>query len=265
MWSSCPCVSTTPRSGRRACARSRSRAAPGRCPACRPTGTTGPTSTIRMRPSSSTQAMLRPTSPTPPRKTTRQSLGVQRRPASSSALRTRGRSSLVAGTSGSRGTPAGRPSIVQGGLDRDRVRGDEQRVEQRRELLVDLAGRGHVARADQLEHLMDLRADEVARDAHDPDGAETGVAERRPVVARVDLEAARRLGDQSRDRLEVAGRVLDRHDVGALGEREERVVLDPRRGAARDVVDDDRQLGRVGHALEVRDQAALRAACCSRA
>ena len=145
-------------------------------------GNDSPTSMISMRPSSSRQAMLRPTSPIPPRKTRRQSAsgsakepGVLQRLADAVALL-----GSWPGTSGRRGAPAGRPTISSAAFTRDRVRRDEQGVEQRRELLVDLPRCRHVAGLDQVDHLVDLRADEVARDAHDADGAQAHVAERRP-------------------------------------------------------------------------------------
>src|SRR4249920_1804387 len=119
-------------------------------------GNDRPTSTSRMRPSSSMQAMLRPTSPTPPRKTTRtfgsEETGILQRLADPRPFLRR---------SGDEREPrhAGRePDHLQRSLQRDRVAGDEQRVEQRRQVLVDLAGGGNVARLDQLDHLADLRA-----------------------------------------------------------------------------------------------------------
>ena len=147
---------------------------------------------------------------------------------------------------------------LQRGLQRNRVAGDEQRVEQGRQILVDLPGGGDVARLDQLDHLADLRADQVTRDGDDPDRTQAHVAERRPVVPAVHLEVRWRLGHQSGHALEITGRVLHRDDVGPLGELQERLVFDARRCPAGDVVDDDRELGCVGHALEVRDQPALR-------
>ena len=77
-----------------------------------PEGNESPTSMIRMRPSSSTHAMLRPTSPTPPRKTTRQSFALEETGVLQCCADPR-LPSLVAGTSGSRGTPAGRPSMFR--------------------------------------------------------------------------------------------------------------------------------------------------------
>ena len=149
---------------------------------CPPTGTTGP----RRPTGCGRPARCRPCSGPPRRRHRgrRRERRCQRRPASSSALRTRVRSSAVAGTSGSRGTPAGRPMHPQRRLQRDRVARDEQGVEERRQVLVDLAGGGDVAGLDQLDHLADLRAHQVARDGDDPDRAQAHVAERRPVVAR---------------------------------------------------------------------------------
>src|SRR5262245_46794517 len=202
MWSWCPCVSTTAStSSNRSPTYSKSgstRSMPG-ISAC---GKDRPTSTISRRPSSSTHAMLRPTSPTPPRKTTRaeafgsEESGIHQRPADPLLLL------------GGRGheRQARRPDRVpdhpERGLDGDRIRRDEQRVEQRRELLVDLARGRDVARLDQIAHLADLPADQVACDRDDADRAEAHVAERGPVVPAVHLEVRRGLRDQLRDRLE---------------------------------------------------------------
>ena len=74
-------------------------------------------------------------------------------------------------TSGSRVPPQPRPSICSAALTGIGFDVMNMRVVQRGELLVDLARRRDVAGDDQVDHLMDLRPDEVARDAHDPDGA----------------------------------------------------------------------------------------------
>ena len=172
-------------------------------------------------------------------------------------------SSAVAGTSGSRGRPGGAAEHLERGLHRDRVGGDEQRVVQRREGLVDLPRRRHVAGVDQVHHLTDLGAHQVARHADDAHRSQAHVSERGPVVAGVDLEPVGRLGDHARDGLEVARGILDRHDVGALREPEQGVVFDADRGTAGDVVQDHRQVGCVCDVLEVGHQAPAAAACCS--
>src|ERR1700693_1647916 len=121
-------------------------------------GKESPTSMMRMRPASSTQAMFRPTSPTPPRNTTltaaSEETGILQSLAHALALLGRGRHQRK-----TRNAP--RPAQhLKGRLHRDGVGGDEKGVEQRRQILVDLAGRRHVARADQLDHLADLRGDQ---------------------------------------------------------------------------------------------------------
>src|SRR6187200_2700643 len=112
-------------------------------PGMSPEGKDKPTSTMRMRPSTSTHAMLRPTSPTPPRKTTRQGFGseetgVLQSLANALAFFGRGRHQRQP-----RGTGRA-PLHLQRGLHRDGVGGDEQGVVERRERLVDLAGSRHV-------------------------------------------------------------------------------------------------------------------------
>src|SRR5688572_9484165 len=192
-------------------------------------GNDRPTSTIRMRPSISTHAMLRPTSPTPPRKTTRGAFpawlaseepGIDQRLADPLALLRRGRHQRQAGR------PHRDADQLERRLDRDRVARDEQRVEQRRELLVDLPRGRDVAGEDEITHLPDPVSDQVRGDRDDPDSAEAEVAERGPVIARVHLELRGRLADQLRDRLEVPRRILHTDDVRDRGHAQERVVLD---------------------------------------
>ena len=202
--------------------------------------------------------MFRPTSPTPSEEDDPDGSGCQRRPASSSALRIRSASSAVAGTSGRRGGPAGRPEHLQRGLHRDRVGCDEQRVEQRRELLVDLAGGRDVAGLDQLDHLADLRPDQVRGHATRPPpprGRRSRTSpSRRPSRPRSSGASAIRREIPWKSPVESFTATM----LGFAAELQQCVVLDARRRAARDVVRDDRQVGGVGDALEVRHQSALR-------
>src|SRR4029450_600630 len=200
----------------------RTRSMPG-ISAC---GNDRPTSTIRIRPSSSTQAMFRPTSPTPPRKTTRAGPRGSEEPGIHQGLADP--LPLLRGRRHEREPRRadGEPDHLERGLDRDRVRGDEQRVEQWCQLLVDLARRRDVAGLDEVAHLADLPAHEVTGHRDDPDRAKAHVAERRPVVTAVDLELGRDLRDQPRDRLEVARRVLHADDVRDLRDPQDRVVFD---------------------------------------
>src|SRR5207342_317726 len=115
-----------------------------------PEGNERPTSTIRIRSSSSTQAMLRPTSPTPPRKTT----FTRAAPAASEETGIlQGLVDAVALLGGGRHErqtrwPGRATDHLEGGLHRDRVRGHEEGVVQRAERLVDLASGRHVAGLD---------------------------------------------------------------------------------------------------------------------
>src|SRR5438093_916698 len=165
-------------------------------PGMSPDGNESPTSINRMRPASSRQAMLRPTSPTPPRKTTlttpSEETGVLQRLSDPLPLLRRGRDERETRD------PRRAPEHLEGRLHGNRVRRDEQGVEQGRERLVDLSRRRDVAGLDELDHLADLGPHEMARDGDHPDGAQTHVPERGPVVARVDLEV-RSLGHESRD------------------------------------------------------------------
>src|SRR4249920_914589 len=121
-------------------------------------GNDRPTSTSRMRSPSSMQAMFRPTSPTPPRKTTRTSVseetGILQRLADPRPLLGRGRDEREP-------RHAGREAYhPQRRLQRDGVARDEQGVEERGQVFMDLAGGGDVTGLDQLDHLADLRADQ---------------------------------------------------------------------------------------------------------
>src|SRR6266511_952030 len=258
MWSSWPWVRTTassaPSRWRRYSKSGSTRSIPG-IPSC---GNDSPQSMTRIRPSISRQAMFRPISPSPPRNASRvagygdggtpgptapepgsgtspsEETGVLQGPADRLALFRGGGQERKPGI-------AGRAAHqLQRGLERDGVRGDEQRGEHGRELLVDLAGRRHVAVEHQLEHLRDALPHQVGGHRHDTHRPQTGEPERGPVVARVDLEPRWRLPDQLRHAVEVPGGVLHRDDVRDLGQREERGVLDPGRRPAGDVVHDDR-------------------------
>src|SRR5437868_6558892 len=109
-----------------------------------------PTSMMRMRSSSSTQAMLRPTSPTPPRKTTRtfasEETGILQRLANTVALFGSGRHQWEAGDAGRQA------EHLERGFQRDRVGRDEERVEQRAQRLVDLPRCCDVAGLDEVDH-----------------------------------------------------------------------------------------------------------------
>ncbi|MBG9885037.1 hypothetical protein ABE10_00235, partial [Bacillus toyonensis] len=56
---------------------------------------------------------------------------------------------------------------------------------------------------------------------------------------------------------EVTLGVLHREDVRVLGQAQDRLVPDGHAGAAGDVVEDHRQIGRIGHEPEVREDARL--------
>ncbi len=71
------------------------------------------------------------------------------------------------------------------------------------------------------------------------------------VLAAVDREAARRAAQQVGAALEVGGGVLDADDARHLGEAQHRVVLQVGDGAAGHVVQDHRQVDRLGDLAEV--------------
>src|SRR5581483_8374558 len=166
MWSSCPCVRTIA-STRSARSRTYSKSGSTRSmPGISACGNDSPTSTTRILPPSSTQAMFRPTSPTPPRNTTRagraaapvrrlEEAGIHEGLLDSRAFLPRRRHERESRRAGREAED------VERRLDRNRVGGDEQRVEQGRELLVDLPSSRDVTGGDELGHLPDPRADQV--------------------------------------------------------------------------------------------------------
>src|SRR6266545_7760435 len=150
---------------------------------------------MRSRSSSSTQAMLRPISPTPPRNATRagrrpgplEEPGIYQRLLDPRPLLLRRRDERQPGGAGRKAEDPKR------GLHRDGVSGDEQGVEQGRELLVDLAGRRDVATRDEVRQLPDAVAHQMGSDRYHADRPEAHVTEGGPVIARIDLEGGGRL------------------------------------------------------------------------
>ena len=129
-------------------------------------GNDRPTSTMRMRPSSSMQAMLRPTSPTPPRKTTRtfgsEETGVLQRLADPRRAPPpwRGRAAAAARR------PAG-PSISRAAFNGIGLLVTNSALNSGDRSSWIFRAAGHVPRLDQLDHLADLRTHQVAGDADD--------------------------------------------------------------------------------------------------
>ena len=144
---------------------------------------------------------------------------------------------------------------VQRRLDRDRVRGDAQELDRRRELAVERPRRLVLACVPEPDQLLHLRADDVRVHADAADAAELEERQDQVVVARVEVEAG--LDDVLRLR-EVVVRLLDAADVLDLGQPRDRLGLDVEHDPAGDVVDDDRLVGRRRDGLEVRDDPALR-------
>ena len=176
----------------RARAGRRSRAARGRCPSCRPSGSAGRRRRPRSRPSYSTTVMFLPISPSPPSGRTRSlPLLTWRRPRAARGARAwrgpRPPPPRTASTSGSRRPAHADAHHVQRGLRADRVGGDEQR-------LVDVLQRGVDLRP--VVGLVDHAAHLVAHDvAGHEDAARLPHVERagqRAVVAGVDVEAVDR-------------------------------------------------------------------------
>ena len=123
------------------------------------------------------------------------------------------------------------------------------------QLPVELPGRLVLAGLPEPDELLHLRPDDMRVHADAADAAELEERQDQIVVAGVEVEA--RLHDVLRLREIVVG-LLDRADVLDLGEPRDRLGLDVDHDAARDVVDDDRPVGRRRDRLEVRHDPALR-------
>ena len=129
----------------------------------------------------------------------------------------------------------------QSGLDRDRVRGDREQVEGGPQLCVDLAGALGVARLERPHLLGNLPADDVGVDEDAADSAQLEERLQQVAVARIELEPRR---DDVPCLASIRMGLLHRPDVRDLGQPGDRLRLDVDHDAARDVVDDDRAVGR---------------------
>ena len=142
---------------------------------------------------------------------------------------------------------------VQRGLDRDRIAGDANELDRRRELPVERTRAIVVARLPEPDELLHLWTDDVRVHADAADAAELEERQDEVVVARVEIEAE--LDDPAR-LLEIVVRLLHGADVLDLGELRDRLGLEVDDHAARDVVDDDRPVRDGGDRLEVLDDPA---------
>src|SRR5436190_7814182 len=261
MWSSWPWVRTIASTRSRFSRRYSKSGSTMSMPGISVWGNDSPASITSMRSSSSTTAMLRPTSPTPPRKE-RWAGPLPAGPSDEAGILegSPDRLALLRGRRHERQArrPGGAAEELERRLDRDRVAGDEQRGEQRRELLVHLARSRHVPGREQLRHLPQARTDEVGRDGDHPDRPQRHREEHGRVVAAVDLEVRRRLRDQAGEPVEVPGGVLHADDVRDLREREKGGVFDAGSGPSGDVVGEDREIRRRRDPLEVGEDAPLR-------
>ena len=88
--------------------------------------------------------------------------------------------------------------------------------------------------------------------------AEQDQRQRRGIVAAVEGEIARRAPHEVGPTLDIGGRVLDADDAGDLRQAKHRVVREIRHRAAGHVVQDHRQVDRLGDLAEVAVQAFLR-------
>ena len=149
------------------------------------------------------------------------------------------------------------PEQVERRLDRDRVRRDPAAGRTPARARAS-SSRGALEVAfDRGAHLLgDLRADDVRVDADAAGAAELEERLEQDVVAGVEVEAESRRC--AAPRRAAACACLTARDVVDLREPRDRLGLDVDDDAARDVVDDDRPVGRARDRLEVRDDPALR-------
>src|SRR3954471_7830047 len=246
MWSSWPWVRTIASTRSRFSRRYSKSGSTMSIPGISVWGNESPASITSRRSSRSTTAMLRPTSPTPPRKERWAGLFPAGPPSDETGILegSPDRLALLRGRRHERQSrrPGRTAEELERRLDRDRVARDEQRREQRRELLVHLAGRRDISGRDELRQLPQARSDDVRRDGHDAHRGRREKKKHGRVVAAVDLEVGRRLRDQTGEPVEVSRRVLHTDDVRDLREHEERGVFDAGRRSPRDVVREDREL-----------------------
>src|SRR5919199_1231350 len=291
MWSSWPWVRTTATTS---CSRSARKEKSGRIrstPGWLSSGKSTPQSMTSRRPRCSSTAMLRPTSPRPPRATTR-------RPSSGSggggpssgwgwliALPRCARSAIrgalcpwfarcarsqdsalgeveaqlldLGVRRGHEGQPhraGGQDALhLQGRLRRDGALGPcHDPAHRREELGVQAAGGGQVPGVHGAHHRRVLPGGDMADDADDAGGAVREPGEVEGVVPAVEGEL--RLGQDLRPGEEVPGGLLDGHDPGVGRKAQQRGGADPDAGPPGDVVDHHGQVGGVGDGREVRDE-----------
>ncbi len=209
-------------------------------------GNSTPQSTTTILPRCSIAVMFLPISPSPPSGTIlrRCRLGhATALQARSERRRSSARYRLGLGAGGRHERQAQAadlvPEQVHRHLDRDRAGGDEQRLEQRLQVLVDGRRAGLVAGAHEPRHLRHLRPHEVTGDTDAAPPVHAENVEQHVVVARVDANVAE-LAQPSRLG-EVRVGLLDRDDVVDLRERRKRLGRQVHDAPARDVVHDDRQ------------------------
>ena len=224
-----------------------------------PEGNDSPTSMMRMRPSSSTHAMLRPTSPTPPRKTTRQMFASEE-----TGVLQCGADPLAAPRPWPARAAGGAPP--RGGRACSRAAFTGIGFEVMNSALNSGESCSWILRA--AGHVAGARPGRASDGSAGRRGGSPRSRRRRRPGTRSRTRPSRR---RSRPRIRSGPRRSSFETAwkspvesftatmfGRCARREQRVVLDARRGPAGDVVGDDRQLGGVGDTLEVRDQPALR-------
>src|SRR5918996_6343977 len=170
-------------------------------------GNESPASRTRTRSPNSRQAMLRPTSPTPPRKTSLQGAGILQRLSDLLDLL------FAGGDQGEARRAHGLPEKAECGFYGHGIRGEEHPVESREKLLVNLACGGHITARGKVDHLTDPLPHHVRCDRDGPHRTETDESKRGPIVSAIHVETRRRCGDDVGEGIEVSSRVLDGQDV----------------------------------------------------
>src|SRR5438034_2107602 len=144
------------------------------------------------------------------------------------------------------------------GLHRDRVHLERERLHEGEQAVVQHPAALQVAREERVGQLDVGARHQVGTHRDHAVAARGHDGERQDVVARVDPEVRPRLVDDLEHLRQVPARLLHARDVRDFREARDRLGRGVRAGAARDVVEDERQPGRVGDRGIVAVDAVLR-------
>src|SRR3989304_4092597 len=150
------------------------------------------------------------------------------------------------------------PHHGQGRLCGDGVGLDEQRVEQRPQLVMDVPRAGDLAEDIGVVQIRHQPGGNVRRHGDHPLRAKRHHGKEQGIVAGEDAELLRRHPDDVAHLGQVAGSLLPPHDGRDLGQAGHGGRRHVHPGPPRHVVEDDRDVGRLGDSAEVPDETLLR-------